>query len=198
MNGTGRVIISYRAAGQFAANVMAASILSVSSSTPFQNARRIAESVHQWVLDELVDVLPDNVEVTSVRCNMVLPTTSNTAIVPFGPGDAVGDYGTNLSATSDAPCVILIPEVPNGKVGKIFLPGTPESGLSGGIYVPAWLTEVQDSLTPFLIDGLAGITDPSDTIKGQILMDTPAIGYTISDFYVSPIQGIQRRRLRPT
>lgn len=191
-------VLSGVCAGQFVQTVQHMAVDDpMGAASPFTKARNLGQELDvQGMIDKFVDCLPGAYQLTSLRTRRVSTGGGPTAIRLAGDMTAStnGQRGPEISSLQANPLTIWIGETDPSKTGRLFWPGVAEDDIADMVLVGALIT-LYEVFNQAWIDGitLSGVGD----FYGCILRRASHTGDKITDHYVSPLIGTQRRRLRP-
>jgi len=142
----------------------------------------------------LAHSIGDDCFIQAMRVRQLAPTSGQTAVQVYGPADLPGDFGTDHEASQVAGCVIWLTAADAGLNGRTFVPGVPEDALVQGRFTAGYKSAIQSWADIIL----AGITFASGELNLYLKHGVlPAVYTEITNGYISPTPGTQRRRLVP-
>lgn len=180
-----------QSAGQFYENVLHFTNGVTSSVDPTTACDNLMDGFINAVQGDFVNCMAADSSVTGYKAKRINNGGSTTVARPITP---VPGTVASTSCTSATASCLLIPFVRTGKfyTGKVFIPGLPESQVTGNAIGG---TQVANVMT--FSGALETFTESPFTWDFVIWSRTVSLPFVPYDFTVSAKVGIQRRRLRP-
>lgn len=196
-------VLSGTLAGQFVQTVQHVSLDNPAPIPAFQAALDLADAMIGvgGVLESMMDCLPADYAVTSIRVKRVLPSGGPTAIRLAAEFSApVGTRSGEISSAQVNPLMIWIPTTTPSKTGRLFFPGVSEDDIDEMMLSSTLVAAMNIFAAAYADDWSVGAM----TAHGCVLRRStgapphvPVSGDEIFAGQVSPLIGTQRRRLHP-
>jgi len=195
---TYQAVVTGNSAGQFVQTVWHFLLDNTSSLDPFSAAADLSEALDSTasVLGKMVSALPEDYHLLSLRIKRVSTPGGPTNIrLVFNNCPTDGERSGEQQSTQVNPCVIWIPQDDPDKLGRTFLPGASEDDIDQMQFSPALVTAIDEMITAFKTP--ADTPNASMNYQGVIWRKESSTRDIITNGYLSPLIGTQRRRLRP-
>jgi len=165
-------------------------------TNPFKLAKEVLTALGTPGASDYVDLLSpllgNDCFVQAMRVRQLAPTSGQTAVKVYDPGDLPGS-GNPHESSQVAGCVIWLTAADAGLNGRTFLPGVPQGRVQLGRFASAYKVDLQawgDAV-------IAGYSFASGMLLPYLKHGGPAVYTRIVNGYLSPTPGTQRRRLVP-
>lgn len=184
------------AAGQFCECVFHYQIVDPSTTDDFLLAGQLVAAIDDgaalsWV-QKLQNMMSDQCFLSTFRARQFAPTGGNTAVAVFANDDFVGAIASPINTQQIAACINWLPTSAGPKMGRNFIPAVPESMLLSSRWVFGFETAAEE----FILKHLTGFSVAAGIFLPIVWNREDEVGTVISDGYLSPKPGTQRRRER--
>lgn len=156
------------------------------------NALPVGAGLTSW-LSRFQALLSEDVYISNILCRRMTDGGGNTAETILQEDSKPGLQTGDVAASQVAACVIWVNTDFPDKTGRNFIPGVSLSCIEGGRWEAAFQTAVDN----FIARTLSGFAVSAGTALFCTWDREAEVGYQLTNGYLSPKVGTQRRRERP-
>jgi len=156
------------------------------------NALNVGAGITSW-MSRYVRLISEQCYISNILCRRISNGGGNTAEAILQVDSLPGIRTGIVAATQVAATVIWVQTDVEKITGRTFIPGISIEDIDGGRFS----TDYQSAIDNFIARHLSGFAVSAGTALFQIYDRETPIGYQVSNGYLSPKPGTQRRRERP-
>lgn len=189
--------VSYVCAGQYAMNRFDYRIIDPSTTDDWVLAKELVNVIDDggalsWTTKNNL-IRSNQSFISAFRARQFAPTGGNTCSFVAEPSNFPGARLSGINTQQIAACINWIPTTSGPKMGRNFIPGIPEDALLGSRWEDDYVTAVDE----FIAKHLSGFSTVSGVWEPIIWNREDETAALMSEGYLSPKPGTQRRRETP-